>query len=222
MTIVTCLLLILASRLVAGDQALNTLTPQEKDQGFFLLFDGKTVDTSLWDGAVKQHVVRDGLLVADPGGFMFTKKDYANFIFRTEFKMPPDGNSGVGIRCASQGSPGRTGMEIQIIDDDANKNLHPTQYTGAIYGVIAPKLGHLKGPGQWNYMEIIANGPLVKITLNDTVIVDTDLSKVTSFPLGSGKSKLVPKIHNTTGRIALAGHNSPVEFKNMRMKTLEQ
>ena len=205
----------------SADPSLNVLTPGEVKEGFQLLFDGKKIDTKIWEGAVKEHLVRSGLLVAEPGGILYSVREYDNYVLRLEYKLPHGGNNGIGVRCGRHGSPGRTGMEIQLLDDydPQYKNLHPTQYNGSIYGVIAPKMGYLKQAGGWNSLELIVDHSHIKETLNGTVIIDVDLDKVTEFPLKE-KSNLVPGIHNKTGRLALAGHGYPVEFRNIRIKFL--
>lgn len=206
---------------VVTDPSLNVLTPGEIKEGFKLLFDGKNIDTKIWEGAVKEHIVRNGSLVAEPGGILYSVREYDNYVLRLEYKLPVGGNNGIGIRCGRYGSPGRTGMEIQLLDDYAAqyKNLHSTQYNGSIYGVIAPKMGYLKQAGGWNTLELIVDHSHIKETLNGTVIIDVDLAGITEFPLKE-KSNLVPGIHNKTGRLALAGHGYPVEFRNIRIKTL--
>ncbi len=217
-SVLFCLLLAVGALLSARELPLNTLSQEEKEQGFALLFDGKVLDCSVWEGAVDAYCIEKGCLIARPGGFLVTKSDYSDFVLRFEFKLPPAGNNGIGIRCKPVGSPGRTGMEIQILDDTADeyKNLNPTQYNGAIYGVAAPIQGHLKPLGEWNTEEIIANGSHIKITLNNMVIVDVNLDDIKEFPIKG----LVPGVKNKTGRLGLAGHNSPVEFCNLRIKKI--
>lgn len=201
---------------------INQLSESEKAEGFVLLFDGKFLDKTVWDGMVDQHLVKDGLMIADPGGLMYTREEYANFIFRVDFCLPKGGNNGIGIRCLPEGSPGRTGMEVQILDDydEAYKGLHPSQYTASLYGVAGSKPGLLKPSGEWNSLEIVADGSHVKTILNGETAVDVDLSKATEFPLNVAPRFVKPGIEKKSGRIAFAGHDSPVQFRNIRVKRL--
>src|SRR6516164_1029066 len=50
------------------------------------------------------------------------------------------GKGGVFIRAPREGHTSKVGMEIQILDDDAeiHKNIKPFQHTASIYGVVAP------------------------------------------------------------------------------------
>jgi hypothetical protein len=191
---------------------------QESDEGFVSLFDGKTLDG--WQGNTKGYKVEDGVMICEPGGNIFTAKEYGDFVFRFEFKLPPMGNNGVGIRTPAKGNPAYAGMEIQILDDnykEKHPQLRPYQFHGSIYGVVPAKPGHQKPIGEWNCEEIRCQGSHVKVTLNGTVIVDADLDKIDKTLDGRDH----PGLHNEKGYIGFLGHGSRVEFRNIRIKELE-
>src|SRR5690606_31527177 len=108
---------------------------------------------------------------------LYTDTEYKDFIFRFEFKLPPGGNNGVGIRAPLEGDAAYTGMEIQILDHDhpMYKNIQPYQAHGSVYGIVPAKRGFLKPAGQWNREEIIVNGREIKVILNGETIVDAHL-----------------------------------------------
>jgi hypothetical protein len=192
-------------------------TPEEAEDGFVSLFDGKTLDG--WQGDVEGYPVENGAMVCR-GENVFTSKEYANFILRFEFKLPPAGNNGVSIRTPLN-SPlpsAFSGMEIQILDDgDAKyKDLHDYQCHGSIYGVVAAKRGALKPVGEWNQEEILADGGRIRVTVNGTVVVDADISKINE-PIDGREH---PGLHNAKGYIGWAGHGDPVAFRNIRIKEL--
>jgi len=193
--------------------------PDEAQTGFVSLFDGKTLDG--WQGDVKHYAVRDGVMTCH-GGILYTAKEYANFIFRFEFKLSPGGNNGVGIRSPLVGEPTYNGMEIQILDDGHKMYkgwLKPYQAHGSIYGVVPAKRGFLKPTGQWNCEEILADGGHLRVTLNGTVITDADISQVTQ----TIDHNPHPGLHNPRGYISWLGHGNPpdpVEFRNVRIKEL--
>jgi hypothetical protein len=212
--IVAVMLLVAGS--VRGEDAKPAgLSPEEAKDGFVRLFNGKTLKG--WQGDVKGYVVENGTMVCK-GDCLYTAKEYANFVFRFEFKLPPGGNNGVGIRTPQQGIPAYVGMEIQILDDGDPrwKDLQAYQYHGSIYGVVPAKRGHLKPAGQWNEEEIVANGSHIKVTLNGTVIVDTDISKIDK----TIDHQEHPGLHNAKGYIGWLGHGDPVAFRNIRVKEL--
>ena len=197
------------------------------EEGFTQLFNGK--DTTGWvygekkgkGGKIGQgYQVEDGVLFCtkENSGNLFTEKDYANFVFRFEFKLEPNANNGIGIRAPMTGDVAYSGMEIQVLDDSGSEYtmLKPWQYHGSVYGCIPAKRGSLKPVGEWNSQEIAVDGRNIKITLNGNVIVDASLDDVKDPEV----VKAHPGLARTTGRIALLGHGTQVEFRNLRVKEL--
>ena len=214
---------------IACAQETNVLTAEEKEQGYELLFDGKVVSPTIWqdEKSIAGYPVENGVIVCRKGGNLFTKKEYGNFIFRFEFKLPPGGNNGVGIRAESVNKDAAYhGMEIQVLDNSAEiyKSLAQYQYHGSIYGVVsakrnAEKNDYLKPVGEWNYQEITAKGSKIKVVLNGETIVDADISEFKTKPTLDGKEH--PGLHREKGFIGFLGHNDPVEFRNIRIKALD-
>jgi hypothetical protein len=194
--------------------------PDEAEQGFVPLFDGKTLDG--WQGATDGYVAEDGVLACkrESGGRLFTEREYGDFVLRFEFKLEPGGNNGIAIRSPMDGRPSRAGMEIQVLDDTAPKyaRLKPYQYHGSIYGLVPAQRGHLKPVGEWNCEEILCDGSHMRVTLNGTVIVDADLSKIDQ-PM-DGRDH--PGRFRTQGFLGFIGHRSRVEFRNVRIKELKR
>jgi hypothetical protein len=193
------------------------------EPGFVSLFDGKSL--AGWQlvgrSTGRGYVVENGVLVcpADGGGNLLTEKDYANFVFRFEFRFEPGGNNGVGIRAPLAGDIAYSGMEIQILDHNhaRYRNLKPTQRHGSIYDVFPALPEALKPAGEWNEEEILADGRRIKITLNGTVLVDANLDSVKDEAV----LKKHPGLARTTGRIGFLGHGTRVEFRNIRIKELK-
>lgn len=199
--------------------AVVTANSLAAEEGFVPLFNGK--DLAGWVGDTKGYIAEEGKLVCRPGGNLYTEKEYGNFIFRFEFKLTAGANNGLGIRTPHRGDAAYVGMELQILDDssDKYKNLQPFQFHGSIYGVVPAEKGHLKPVGEWNVQEVIADGPKIKITLNDAVIVDADLSQLKQTDKMHDLKKH-PGLRNEKGHIGFLGHGSVVEFRNIRIKEL--
>ena len=108
--------------------------------------------------------------------------------------------------------------ELQILDDSTTKygKLDPRQVHGSAYGMVAAKTGYLRPVGQWNFQEVTVKGSKIKVELNGTVILDTDLSKVKEFMANSPH----PGKDRTSGFFGFAGHSDPVEFRNVSIKPL--
>ncbi len=162
--------------------------------------------------------VEDGVLSVEGenGGWLATHRQYGNFALSLEFRVSPGGNSGVFIRAPLEGDPAYTGLEIQIVDDYAERQnpLESWQYTGSLYGVQAPSDRVSKKAGQWQTMVIIARGPRIQVGLNGTKIVDADLTNYSHL------ANTHPGLARTGGYIGLQSHGSRVEFRNIRIREL--
>ena len=198
----------------------QVVNDREKELGFKPLFNGKNLDG--WIDGSNQHEVTDGGIIRckpQGSGNLYTKDRFANYIFRFDFKLTPNANNGVGIRTELVGDPSFTvGKEIQILDDSGSdyKNLAPYQYHGSLYGVVPAKRGSLKPVGEWNTMEIICDGPRVKVTVNGKVMVDTKVDEITEFM----DHREHPGLLKNDGHIAFLGHNSEVWFRYIRILPL--
>ena len=192
---------------------------KEEEKGFVSLFNGK--DLTVWAGDTKGYVAKDGVILCQPGGQLYTKQEFSNFVLRFEFKLVPGANNGLGIRMRPGAHAAYQAMEIQILDDTAEKykHLHPYQYHGSIYGVVPAKRGHLKPVGQWNVQEVLADGPHIVVTLNGVKIVDADINKASTPKTLDGKAH--PGLKRPSGRIGFLGHGTHVEFRNLRIKELK-
>ena len=195
--------------------------PAPAEPGFTTLFNGK--DLAGWklvEPEGRGYIVENGLLEcpADGGGNLFTEKEYANFVFRFEFKLEEGSNNGIGIRAPYEGDAAYQGMEIQILDNDApiyRGKLRPAQYHGSIYDVVPAKTGFLKPTGEWNEEEITARGRQITVKLNGHTIVDANLDSVTDPAV----LKKHPGLARTTGHVGFLGHGpARVWFRNVRVK----
>ena len=60
-------------------------------------------------------------------------------------------------------------------------------------------------------------GSTITVELNGSMILDTDLSKITEYMANSPH----PGKDRTTGYFGFAGHGDAVEFRNVQIKTLK-
>ena len=189
------------------------------EEGFTPIFDGKSL--AGWVGATDGYEVEDGAITCKPkgGGNLYTEKEYADFVLRFEFQLTPGANNGLGIRAPLKGDAAYVGMELQVLDDSAEryKNLKPYQYHGSIYGVVPAKRGQQKPVGEWNEQEVICDGRQMKVILNGKTIVDANLDEI-GKPVDGNKH---PGLENKQGHIGFLGHGSKVSFRNLRIKELK-
>ncbi len=218
-------------------QDLNTLTPQEKAEGWQLLFDGKTTDG--WRGHGRQSFptngweVEDGCLrtygpgdeMGSRGGDLVTTRSFVNFELSFDWKIAPGGNSGVKYMVIEP-EKGRSGLgfEYQLLDDDKNSDAaKATHRAGALYDLIAPSDAKvLKPVGEFNHSRLIVRGTHIEQWLNGAKIVETDMASPELKEL-IAKSKY-RRIKNFGQKaptvILLQEHGSDVWFRNLKIRLL--
>jgi hypothetical protein len=189
--------LVLMGRGAAGE--INSLSKEEIDDGWILLFDGST--TFGWEpqGGAKWKVA-EGSLVSDEGtGWILTTTEFTDFTLRAEFRVGEGGNSGIAFRAARGPNPYETGFEMQIGDHV------PGEPTGSIEHVAAAKPGARKA-SSWQRAVITAEGDHLTVVLDGNKLVDTHSAKyrrgVIAFQRGEPQRK--------------------VEFRNVYLKPLAQ
>jgi hypothetical protein len=195
-------------------------------QGFTRVFNGKNLDG--WAGPVDAIEAKDGTIVwkAGKGGTPYWNTELSDFQARLMFKLPPGGNNGLAIRYPGKGNTAYDGVcELQIIDENyyaarkqPEKKLDPRQQHGSAYGMVAAIPGYQRPIGEWNFQEVTVKGSTLRVELNGTVILDTDLATV-DLATVMGKSAH-PGKDRKTGFFGLAGHNDPVAFKDLAIKKL--
>lgn len=189
--------------------------------GFKSVFNGRNFDG--WAGPVDNYEVKDGAITCKPGkgGTIYTKNEYANFVVRLEFKLPPGGNNGLAIRYPGTGNAAYDGMcECQVLDDHyeqaTGEKIDPRQAHGSAYGMVAAQRGYQHPIGDWNYEVVTVKGSTIQVELNGTIILNADLATVSNYMAGSAH----PGKDRTSGHFGFAGHNDPVMFRNISIETL--
>ncbi|GMV98496.1 MAG: glycosyl hydrolase [Phycisphaerae bacterium] len=193
----------------------NLLSPEEQAAGFRLLFNGRDLADWEHNGKPGSFTVRDGVLTGDRTGhsdwayWLSTRREYADFELRLQYKLSKGGNSGVFIRAPRQGRASRLGMEVQLLDDGHKRGKPGPGDTGAIYQVAAASSFVSKPAGQWNDLWILCEGDHVRVTLNGQVI--NDLSMADHEKLRARPRK---------GYIGLSAHTDPVQFRDIRIREI--
>ncbi len=187
---------------------------------FSPLFNGS--DLSGWTGATDSYYVEDGKIISREGasGNLFTEQEYSDFILKFDFKLTPGANNGLGIRAPLEGNPAYDGMELQILDNAADKyvDLQPYQYHGSVYGVAPAEQGYLEPAGEWNTQEVVARGSQITVKLNGHTILNTDLEEAGRPGTIDGKDH--PGLFRESGHIGFLGHGHKVAFRDIRIRDL--
>jgi hypothetical protein len=82
--------------------------------------------------------------------------------------------------------------------------------------MVAAHRGYQHAVGEWNFQEVSVKGSTIKVELNGTVILDTDLSKVTEYMANHAH----PGKDRASGHFGFAGHGDAVAFRNVRISKL--
>ena len=214
------------------ENKINTLTKEEVNKGWELLFDGKTMDK--WkkfnDGEVTGWKIVDGEMQnsgtgSDHGGDIVTKKEYENFELTLEWKINPQSNSGVfyhvqeGVTDAIYES----GPEYQLIDEKGwSGPLEEYQYTGSNYAMQAPEGAEVVPVGEWNTTRIVVQNPHVEHWLNGKKVVEYDLwTDEWKTEKEEGKWKDAPHYGMAQkGHIGLQDHGGLTAFRNIKIREL--
>lgn len=213
-----------------------SLPADEAAAGYEVLFDGRSLHK--WTGNTTNYVPLDGTIdvTATYGGSgnLYTVGEYGDFILRFEFRFLREGvNNGIGLRTPMGVDAAYHGMEIQILDHDAPiyKNLRVYQQHGSVYGIIPAKRIKFGELGTWNVEEIRAVGDRITVTVNGEVILDGDIREACQghnvSEDGSKKNPYTvdhrnhPGLFNKKGHIGLLGHGAGIQFRNIRIKSLD-
>jgi hypothetical protein len=216
----------------------NNLSKEEKEQGFELLFDGKT--TTEWKSAKTGEFpkqgweVKDGVLSvlskttsAERGGDIITKKEYGPFELKFDFSITEGANSGIKYGIGNNG-PG-LGLEYQILDDekhpDAKQGVVGNRTLASLYDLIpAVKEGRfINKPGEWNRGRIVVfPDNTVQHWLNGRKVVEYKRGDAIYKALVA-RSKyaeyegfgLAPK-----GPILIQDHGDNVHFRSIKIREL--
>ena len=212
----------------------NTLSKEEKGQGYKLLFDGKDMDgwrayqnksASSWfvdSGTLhcKGGDANYGAITAD----LMTKDQYQNFDFSVDYKISPKGNSGIlYLVTEDSASSYLSGPEYQIIDDkNFPEKLEDWQHTAANYALNPAPDAQPNPPGEWNHARIVKNGNHVEHWLNGKKVVEYELhSDAWNKNKMAGKFKDVASYGaSDKGYITFQNHGSEAWFKNIKIKEL--
>jgi hypothetical protein len=198
----------------------NDILRSKGGDGFTDIFNGRTFDG--WAGPLENYDIRDGAIVCKPdkGGTIYWNQPLTDFQARLEFKLPAGGNNGLAIRYPGEGDTAYVGMtELQVLDDNYEKvrgPIDPRQAHGSAYGMVAAARGYQRPIGEWNVQDVSVEGSTIRVELNGTVILNTDLSKVDPATYMAGRAH--PGVTRTSGFFGFAGHNDPVMFRRVQIK----
>jgi hypothetical protein len=234
----TALLLLSIIQLFA--QTPNTLTPQEKKEGWKLLFNGKDVSGwhtygktgvgSAWiieDNALKLNVPERAGNKAKNGGDLATDQTFkGDFEFKADFKVERFTNSGIFFfvtEAPEYKEIYHTGLELQVLDnaiyEGAPENKHRV---GDFFSVSNARIREPKAVGEWNQLHFKLKGKVLSVYMNGYLIQEHNVesadwkkrvaeSNLKTAPISKGQ---------LTGKIGLQDWGSSVWYRNIKIRTL--
>lgn len=205
----------------------NTITSAERRDGWQLLFDG--VSTTGWHTYGKQTVegwaAKDGTLTRTAAvGDLVSDQQFDSFELTLEWKIGEKGNSGIfywaneGTKVIYENAP-----EMQVLDNIGHPDgKSPLTAAGALYGLYPSQQSLAKPLGEWNSVRIVTHGGKVEQWFNGVRVVVADFdSKEMKDKIANSKFKQWPTFGKSRrGHIGLQEHESPVWFRNIKIREL--
>jgi hypothetical protein len=231
---------------VGSSTAPNTLTPEEQNDGWELLFDGVSFDAwrglgrddipdGHWvieDGTIRKVASGDVATAADgqplEGGDILTVETFDDFELSFEWKVAPGANSGIKYNVSeamSTSSPpeyAALGFEYQILDDDRHPDAlnGPTRTAGALYDMIPPHGNKRLAPvGVFNQSRLVFVGNRGEHWLNGELVVRYDLesARFDSLLEQSKYRGIDGFADRRRGHIVLQDHGDDVWFRSIKI-----
>jgi hypothetical protein len=215
--------------------AVNQLSPQEKKDGWTLLFDGKSL--AGWrgykakDASETRWKVEDGLLTVQPNDGkdthgardIISDATYDRFELSWEWRVAEGGNSGLKY-FVLEDMDSAIGHEYQLIDDERHPDakIGPHRQTAALYDVLQASNRPLKPAGQFNQSRIVSDGKTVEHWLNGTKVLQYELnSPALREAIAKSKFKDVARFGTLQkGHILLQDHGDRVWYRNVKIRPL--
>jgi len=227
---------------------LNSLSAQEKKEGWELLFNGKSTEN--WRGINQKSFpstgwkVENGDLIAcveggaesGNGGDIITKKKYGNFILKWEWLMESKGGNS-GVKYFVQEGIGTNkgygyGLEYQLLDDKNHAwmlegKMKPNDYhtLGSLYEIYPASPDKRPSPlGLWNESMIVSKGSHMEHWLNGQKILEYERGGADfNAKIAASKFKDIAGYGVLPqGHLLLQDHGSIIHYRNLKIKQLQQ
>jgi hypothetical protein len=184
------------------------------EEGFKVIFDGKSLDGWKINEKKETWTLKDGALIAKGDRshifYIGDDKPFKNFELKVDCKTEKNSNGGIYFHTKFQDDNWpKYGFEAQV----NNTNSDPRR-SGSLYAVSDVKEQHIQD-NEWWTETVRVEGKHITIKLNDKVVVDYE--EPADKQAGDDFTRKID-----SGTFALQGHDpgSTVYYKNIRVKRL--
>jgi hypothetical protein len=219
-----------------ADAPINTLTDEEIEEGWVLLFDGESTDG--WRGYNRDSFPEDGWIIEDEvlrvvadrrGGDIIYDEKFRDFRFSVEWKVSEGGNSGIFYLAQEiEDTPiWQSAPEMQILDNeghpDAGRGRDGDRKAGALYDLIPATPQNSKPAGEWNHAEVLVYRGTVVHFQNGEPVVEYQLDSP-AWEEMVANSKFAGLEHfgkYEPGYIGLQDHGDDIWFRNIKIRKID-
>jgi cytochrome c551/c552 len=230
------------------DAAQNTLTDEEREAGWRLLWDGRSFKG--WkiygreDNRIDGWVIEDealkftrdvsfaGMVWNHINPFtegaleLLTEKKFRNFELRIDWKVTPGANSGIFYAVPNEETfPAWSyGLEMQVLDDAGHSDGQiDKRRAGDLYDLQGGRVRAARPVGEWNEARIRVFGEKIEHWLNGEKIVSiTRGSKKWNAAIAASKFADSENFGRALeGHIALQDHGDIVYYRNLKIRELD-
>lgn len=221
-------------------QVVNTLTAQEKKEGWKLLFDGKSLKGwhaygkkgvgSAWridNDALQLYVpVRAGNKTKDGGDIITDELFSKDFELKIDWKITKLANSGVFLFVTEDKKYENaydTAIEVQVTDNGIyGEGADNNRRAGDLFGIASSRIRMANPVGEWNKMHVVFKNGMLHIFLNDIQIheIRLDSKEWKEAVAKSGVSKSPVSKNIFSGHIGLQDWGSQVWYRNIKIRPL--
>lgn len=172
----------------------------------------------------KKWELKDGVLNPSktPGGIIWSKNKYSDFILSLEYKTSQKCNSGIFFR-SNPNNPVQGGFEIQIASNGLYKGKH---IVGSLFDAKEASKRAGKKDGEWNQIIITCKGQKLKVVLNgtETLNVNIDDWKTPRLNPDGSKNKFKKALKDLpqNGHIGFQYHGQQIWYRNVKIKNLNK
>jgi hypothetical protein len=218
----------------------NDLSEVERQQGWRLLWDGKSAEG--WRSATGGKFPGQGwrmdngelIVTGKSGGDIVTEETFGAFELQLDFLLTPGANSGIKYHVGeSKNGPAHSpGLEYQLLDDerhpDAKQGVAGNRTLASLYdiqprGTLMTNLGIAPKVGEWQHARIVARPDgRVEHWLNGVKVLEfTRGSEDFRRRVAASKFKDIAALGSLQrGRILLQDHGDEVRFRSVKVRAL--